>query len=102
VGGRIRPITALFLNRPSRHRRLGCEMLAIAWFTALREEMEKAGGGGLYALYCILFWCPGACSDGMGSCERQMGHRARSEDRVNLRAVFACRRGYIIPLCFLL
>jgi len=31
-----------------------------------------------------------------------MGHRVRLEDGVNLRAAFACRRGYIIPLYFLL
>jgi hypothetical protein len=57
------PITAPFLDRRSRRGRLGRELLAIAWLTALREETEKARG--LHALYCILFWCPGACSDGM-------------------------------------
>jgi hypothetical protein len=41
MGGRIRPITALFLDRRSRHGRLGCKMLVIAWFTALREEKEN-------------------------------------------------------------
>jgi hypothetical protein len=31
-----------------------------------------------------------------------MGHGVGLEDGVNLRAAFACRRGYIIPLYFLL
>ena len=43
------PIAALFLDRWLRRGRLGREMLAIAWLTALREEMEKVGG--LHALY---------------------------------------------------
>jgi hypothetical protein len=38
------PITAPFLDRWSRRGRLGREMLAIAWLTALREETEKARG----------------------------------------------------------
>ncbi len=41
------PITAPFLDRQSRLGRLGREMLAIAWLTALREEMEKARGGSM-------------------------------------------------------
>jgi hypothetical protein len=57
------PITVPFLDRRSRRGRLGREMLAIAWLTALREETEKARGA--YALYRILFWCPRACNDGM-------------------------------------
>jgi hypothetical protein len=52
-------ITAPFLDRRSRRGRLGREMLAIAWLTALRRP------GGLHALYCIIFWCPRACNDGM-------------------------------------
>jgi hypothetical protein len=47
------PITVPFLDRRSRRGRLRCEMLAIAWLIALREETEMAGGD---ALYCILFW----------------------------------------------
>ena len=39
------PIAAPFLDRQSRRGRLGREMLAIAWLTALREETEKARGG---------------------------------------------------------
>jgi hypothetical protein len=39
------PITVPFLNRRSRRGKLGREMLAIAWLTALREETEKARGG---------------------------------------------------------
>ena len=38
------PITAPFLDRRSRRGRLGREMLAIAWLTALGEETEKARG----------------------------------------------------------
>jgi len=36
------------------------------------------------------------------SCERQMGHGAKLEDGIYLCAAFACRRGYINPLYFLL
>ena len=39
------PITAPFLDRRSRRGRLGREMLAIAWLTALGEGTEKAKGG---------------------------------------------------------
>jgi hypothetical protein len=38
------PIAAPFLDRRSRRGRLGREMLAIAWLTALGEETEKARG----------------------------------------------------------
>jgi hypothetical protein len=38
-------IAAPFLDRRSRRGRLGREMLAIAWLTALGEEMENARGG---------------------------------------------------------
>jgi hypothetical protein len=41
------PITAPFLDCRSRLGRLGCEMLAITWLTALREEMEKTRGGSM-------------------------------------------------------
>jgi hypothetical protein len=37
-------IAAPFLSRWSRRGRLGREMLAIAWLTALKEETEKARG----------------------------------------------------------
>ena len=36
------PITAPFLDGRSRREQLRCEMLAIAWLTALGEETEKA------------------------------------------------------------
>ncbi len=58
------PIIALFLDYRSRQGRLGHEMLVITWLTALREETEKAKGGSMHS-YRILFWCPGACNDGM-------------------------------------
>jgi hypothetical protein len=38
------PITVPFLDRQSRRGKLGREMLASAWLTALGEETEKAGG----------------------------------------------------------
>jgi hypothetical protein len=39
------PIAAPFLDRQLRQGRLGREMFAIAWLTALREETENARGG---------------------------------------------------------
>jgi hypothetical protein len=41
-------IAAPFLDRRSRRGRLGREMLAIAWLTALGEETEKGRGGGSF------------------------------------------------------
>ncbi len=58
------PIAALFFDRQSRRGRLGHKMLAIAWPTALGEEMEKARGG-------ALFWCPRACNNGMAVVSRR-------------------------------
>ncbi len=67
------PIAVPFFDRRSRRGRLGRETLAIAWLTALGEETEKTMG--------VSFWCPRACNGGMA---------------------VVSRRGYIIPLYFLL
>ena len=74
------PIAAPFLDRRSRRGGLGREMLAIAWLTALGEETEKARGG--------LFWCPGACNDGMAvvSGRGEIGGRGQSSCSVCLQA----------------
>jgi hypothetical protein len=73
------PIAAPFLDRRSRRGRLGREMLAIVWLTALGEEMEKAKGG-------ALFWCPRACNDGMAvvSGRGEIGGRGQSSCSVCL------------------
>jgi hypothetical protein len=45
------PITVPFLDRRSKRGRLGREMLAIAWFTALGGDGDSQGK--LHALCCI-------------------------------------------------
>ena len=39
-------------------------------------------GGGLHALYRILFWSPGGLQRWNSSCERKIGHGARLEDEI--------------------
>jgi hypothetical protein len=48
------PITAPFLDRQSRRGCLGRKMLAIAWLTALREEVEKVRRASCALLYPFL------------------------------------------------
>ncbi len=93
-------ITAPLLDRQSRWGRLKHKMLAITWLTAPREETEKVRGAlcalpyPVLVLWGLQWW--------NGGCKQQMGHRARLEDGIDLRAAFACRWGHIIPLYFLL
>jgi hypothetical protein len=69
------PITAPFLDRRSRRGRLGREMLAIAWLTAIGEEAEKARGAPCALAYH--FPVPWGLQRWNSSCKRQ--NRTRGE-----------------------